>query len=225
MNSHRKIATITGSLFLIAMFSSLIGGGIIESIVSAPNFLQNTVDRSTQLWSGVLLELLNGLAVMGIAVTLYTTIKKYNESLAVGYLGFRIVESIFCTIPAIKPLALITLGEKSVTAGSPAQSYLQAIGSSLLAERAEIMGLLVPIFFSLSALLFYIFLFQTKVLPRFISIWGFIGVASIMILNIFKIELPTGMMLAAPIIFNEIFLGFWLIIKGFNPANMEQSQL
>ena len=224
MKSHRKIATITGSLFLIAMFSTLVGGGIIESIVSAPDFLKAVMDQSGSIWTGVMLELLNGIAVVGIAVALYSILKGYNETLAVGYLGIRILESISCIIPAMKPLALLTIAEKYVAAGSPGESYFQTIGSSLLAERAEIMGLLVPIFFSLSALLFYIFLFQTKALPRFISIWGFIGVASIMVLNIFRIEVPLGMILAAPIILNEIFLGFWLIIKGFNPEKLKRSQ-
>jgi len=83
-------------------------------------------------------------------------------------------------------------------------------------------SLLIPVFLSLGGLLLYYALYQSKLLPRFISVWGFIGAALILALNLlltFNLEISTGLglILALPIITNEIFLGIWLIVKGFNP--------
>jgi hypothetical protein len=65
-------------------------------------------------------------------------------------------------------------------------------------------------------------LYQFKLLPKFISIWGFVGAALILALNVlltFGVEVGSiGLVLALPIISNEIFLGIWLIAKGFNPS-------
>jgi hypothetical protein len=67
-------------------------------------------------------------------------------------------------------------------------------------------------------LLFYYLLYQSKLIPRFVSVWGFIGVALMLALNFLEIDMSVGMVLALPIILNEIFLGIWLIVKGLNPS-------
>jgi hypothetical protein len=72
MNSYRKTATIAGILFLIAMIASLLGSGLLESILNVPNNLSYVSANKTQVIIGVSLELVNGIAVMGIAVTLFS---------------------------------------------------------------------------------------------------------------------------------------------------------
>jgi uncharacterized membrane protein len=77
------------------------------------------------------------------------------------------------------------------------------------------------IFFSVGALLFYAVLIQSKLIPRWLSIWGLIGAVLILTWNLlgtFGISVSAGMILALPMILNEIFLGIWLIAKGFNSA-------
>ena len=100
--------------------------------------------------------------------------------------------------------------------------FFQALGALALAERASVVNLLIPVFFSLGALLFYTALYQSQLLPRFISVWGLIAVGLILTLNLvslnFKIEMSLKLLFALPIILNEIFLGIWLLVKGFNPG-------
>jgi hypothetical protein len=122
----------------------------------------------------------------------------------------------------IGPLSLITLSRAYVEAGAPDAAYYQAAGALAIAERAGVAGLLIPVFLGLGALLFYRALYQYRLLPRFIAIWGFVGAALILALNMmltFGVEVGgLGMLLALPIISNEIFLGIWLIAKGFSPS-------
>ena len=114
MNSNRKTARIVGALFLTAMVTSLLGGGLLESILNAPDYLNNISENSTLVLLGIFLELINGLAVVGIAVMLFPILKQHNERIALGYVGLRIVESVFCIFSAISPLSLITLNQEYV---------------------------------------------------------------------------------------------------------------
>jgi hypothetical protein len=223
MNSNKKTARIVGALFLTAMVTSLLGGGLLESILTAPDYLVSVSANTTQVLIGMSLELINGIAVVGIAVMLFPILKQHNESIALGYVGFRVIESVFCVASAIIPLSLITLSQEYLKAVASDASYFQTLGTLLIALRADMAGLSIPVFFSLGALLLYYLLYQSKLIPRFISVWGFIGAVLVLTLNLLgTFGISTGVTLALlfalPIILNEIFLGIWLIVKGFNPS-------
>lgn len=197
MNSTRMNATIVGVLFLTAMVASLLGGGLVESALSAPNTLLAASENKTLVIIGVFLELLNGIAVVGIGALLFPILKQHNEKMALGYLGFRLVEAVFCCIIVISPLSLIALSQEYVKVGIAGAANFQAVSALSLAERASVSGLLVPIFFSLGALLFYYSVFQSKLLPRFISIWGLIAAILIFINNLLSqfAVIPMGLAL------------------------------
>jgi len=220
-NTYKKTARIVGAFFLIAMVTSLLGGIWLESILTAPDYLSSVSGNKTQVEIGVLLELINGLAVIGIAVAMYPIFRKQYEALALGYVALRIIEAGIVVAAVISPLALIALSQEYINAGAPDTSYFQTLGTSLLAVRAIWVSTMLAIFFGLGALLFYYLLFQSKLVPRFISVWGFIAVALVLtwnLLEFFGIRISAGIILALPMILNEIFLGIWLIVKGFNPS-------
>jgi hypothetical protein len=199
--------------------SSLIGGIWLESILTAPDFLVSVSAKETQVVMGVLLELINGIAVIGIAVMMFPLFKKQNEALALGYVAFRIIEAVIIIAAVITPLTLIALSQSYLIAGAPEASNLLTLGSSFLVVRELLVGQMIGIFFSLAALLFFYLLYQSKLVPRFISVWGLISVALVFtwnLLELFGISISAGMILALSMILNEIFLAIWLIVKGFN---------
>jgi hypothetical protein len=221
MNTNRKTAIIVGVLFLTAMVTSLLGGIWLESIISAPDYLITVSAYETQVIIGVLLELTNGIAVVSIAVLMFPIFKKHDEALALGYVALRIIEAVIIIAAVISPLTLIALSQQYLSAGAAEAAYFQSLANSFLVVRAHLVGLLLAIFFSLGALLFYYLLYQSKLVPRFISVWGFIGAALVLTWNLletFGNSISWGMILALPIILNEIFLGIWLIGKGFNSS-------
>ena len=80
------------------------------------------------------------------------------------------------------------------------------------------------IFLGLGGLMFYPLLYQSKLIPRFISVWGIIGDISILtagVLGMFGLN-PTFstilIFLGLPIAANEMFLAVWLIVKGFKSS-------
>lgn len=220
MNSTQKHVRIAGLFFLLAMVASLVGGGLLEPILTTPNFLATSMSQESLLKTGVLLEMINAFAVIGIAVLLYPILKQFNEQIALGYFAFRLIESIVCVLAAVIPLLILTLVQSHAEGGAPAGSNLQNLGISLLAIRTMTTTLLIPIFFGFGALLFYYLLYQTRLIPRFISIWGFIGVLGILIVAFTELNGILVMAFLLPIILNEIFLVIWLIAKGFKTAKI-----
>jgi hypothetical protein len=221
MNSNRKTAGFVGALFLTAMVASLLGGGLVESVISAPNHHLVTAENETLLIVGMLLELVNAIAVVGIATLMFPIMKRHNETMAVGYLGFRLVEAVFCSMIVIAPLSLMTLSREYLKARI-SDIQFQAAGILAVTERASVANLLILIFFCVGAFLLYSLLYQSKLLPRFISVWGLVAVALVLIINLLSLKMEIGMgismIFALPIILNEIFMGIWLIVKGFNPS-------
>jgi hypothetical protein len=219
MNTNIKTARAVGALFLIAMVTSLVGGLWLESIITAPDYLTSVSAKAIQVITGVLLELINGIAVVSIGVLMFPIFKKHGESLALGYVVARIIEGVIIIAAVISPLALITLSQEYVASGAADASQLEASGTVFLAVRTVLAGQLLGIFFGLAALVFYYLLYRSKLVPRFISVWGLIAAALVLTWNLletFGISVSFGMILALPIILNEIFLGIWLIIRGFS---------
>ena len=221
MNANKSTAKIVGALFLIAMVASLLGGALVESILSLEDYLAAISENETLVTAGTLLELLNAIAVIGIAVLLFAYLRQHSLNIALGYLAFRIVEAVFCSMIVIAPLSLIALSQEYLSAEAAQAAALSTAGALSIAGRASVAGLLIPIFFSLGAVLFYHLAYQSRLLPRPLAAWGLVGAVLILancLLQAFNPELNTGVQIffVLPIILNEIFLGFWLIVKGFN---------
>ena len=217
MNTN-KTAKIVGALFLISNITFILGAIVfVEPILSAPDYLVLVSANRAKVILGVLLELINGIAYVGIAVLMFPILRQRFESMTLGYVGFRVIEFVMQTLTDLSPLSLLTLSEEFVRAGAPAASSFQTLGTILLAERDWAFQM-VSITFGLSALMFYYILYQSKLIPRFISIWGLVGAAVVLantILDMFG--LPPGN-LGVIMLLNELFLGVWLIVKGFNSS-------
>ena len=115
MNSNKKTAIIVGALFLIAMVTSLVGGVWLESILTTPDYLRTVSANGSQVITGVLLELINCVAVVGIAVAMFPIFRKQNEALALGYVAFRVIEAAVLIAAVISPLLLIALSQEYIT--------------------------------------------------------------------------------------------------------------
>jgi hypothetical protein len=220
MIAHNRTARIAGALFLVAMVTSLVGGVWLESIVTAEDYLVTASANETQVLLGVLLEVVNCVAVIGIASVLFPLMRRHNEALAAGYLGTRVVEVTVLAVAAVCPLLIVTVSQQYLAAGAADAATFENASALVMAARGQVASLLTPVFFSLGALLLYTFLYQTSLVPRVISIWGFIGVVALFTWNMleaFGLSISAGMVFVLPMILNEIFLGFWLLVKGFSP--------
>jgi len=223
MDSNRKIAIITGVLFIIAtvapILSSFFLGSIIDVVggVNDPDYLSKASANEIQIIIGTILFSIMAVAVAGIAITIYPILKKYNESLALGYVGARIGEGIFFSVNIIFILTLLTLSQEFVQAGSPDASYYQTLGTLLLAagDWAYLLGF--GLFFTISALILNFVLYQSKLIPRWLSAWGFVGALLIWVYYLVQYSSSNQIeILYLPIAVQEMVFAVWLIVKGFN---------
>jgi len=227
MNSTRKTGIIVGVLFITATVTAVLSLVLSGPILNAPDYLTKVSASVNQMLIGVLLELILAGAVVGIAVFMFPILKKHNEALALGYVGARIFEGLIIIVGSISYLSLLTLSQEYV-AGAPDASHFQALGTSLLAvhDWAFLIGGGAFVF-CVTALILNYLLYQSRLVPRFISVWGLIGATLMLasgLLSMFALSpTPTATstistFLFLPIASNEMFLAVWLIVKGFNSS-------
>jgi len=221
MNSNKKIARIVGVLFITATVSAVLSGFLVGPILDDPDYLIIVSANENQVLIAVLLEIILAVSVVGIAVFLFPLFRKHNEALALGYVGLRILEGVIIIVGAISALLLLALSQEFV-AGTPDASYFQTLGTLLLEERDWTFLLGPVIVFSLNSLILNYLLYQSRLVPRFISVWGLIGATLLLaagLLAMFDIyNIDSTVFLAAPIGVNEMVLAVWLIVKGFNSS-------
>ncbi len=156
---------------------------------------------------------------------IYPILKKHNEALALGYAGARIAEGVLFIVNVIFILTLLTLSQAFVKAGALDASYYQTLGTVLLAagDWAFLLGF--GLAFALSALILNSLLYQTKLIPRWLSGWGFVGAVLIFVYYLLQFFSTNQVeILFLPIAVQEMVFAVWLIIKGFNsPAIVSES--
>jgi hypothetical protein len=223
MNSSRKTARIVGALFLTVNIAFLAGVFTLDPILSAPEYLSIISAKRSQVIIGVLLEIINAIAYVSIALLMFPILRKRFQSMALGFVGFRLLEFVMQILADLSPLTLLNVGEEFVKAGAPAAASLQALGAMLLAERFWAFQM-ISITFVLGAVLFYLMMYRSKLIPSFISIWGLIGAAVVLVNTIMDmVGFPPGN-LGVIMLLNELFLAVWLIVKGFNqPEEVSKS--
>jgi hypothetical protein len=224
MNSNKKTAIIVGVLFL-AGITIFLGDGFIDPILDAPDYLIDVSENRTQVITGVLIAFINGVAIVGIAVLMFPILKKHNEPIALGYVGFRITEFGIIMVYLTSPLLLIALSQEYAKAAAPDASSFQALGAVLIAVRYW--GIRwVWLFNGLAGLMFAYLLYQSKLIPRFLSVWGLIGYAVLLpgtLLDMLgHIDAQQGAAFVIVFLVGGLFevpvLPIWLFVKGFNPS-------
>jgi len=221
MNSNKKTAIIVGVLFITATATYMLGSGFLEPILKAPDYLINVSANENQVLIGMLLELVNHVAVVCIPFMIFPIFKKHNKALALGYVVFRIIESVTLIVGSIGLLSLLTLSQEFIKAGAPDASYFLTLGTLLLAARDWTILLGVNIVFPLGALIFNYLLYKSKLIPRWLSGWGLIG-ATLLLARAARLLAIFGfnqfVLLTLPIWVQEMVFAVWLIVKGFNSS-------
>jgi hypothetical protein len=201
----------------------MLGDSLVGSILNAPDYLMNVYPNRTQVIIGALISFILALAVVGIAVFLFPILKKHNEPIALGYVGIRSAEFALILVWSISPLLLITLSQEYVKAGDPDASSFQTFGAVLLALRHWAWRLIYVINGVVSLMLAYL-LYQSKLIPRSISVLGLIGGAvllagtSLAMLGLIDIDQGAGLLVVLPGGLFELILPIWLFVKGFNSS-------
>jgi hypothetical protein len=177
-NSYRINAGIAGVLILLA-YSMLAGGNPDERML------------------GMILEVVSGAAVIGIAFIMYPLFKPFNHRGSRWYITLRVIEGSMMIITGALFLS--------------SNPQLVSVYERIWTGHAFI--------FIAGALIFYYLQYVSRLIPRWLSGWGLIASVLLLTGNLLElVHITPSMMLYLPIITNEIVLALWLIVKGFNKS-------
>ena len=229
MNTYRKNAVMAGVLcFLGTVFgilSAVVGGEVISSTVqakplSSSDLLSILAADPSRLVGGSFLILLMGISLAAMTVFLYPIFRKDSKELAAGMLLFRgALEGTYYFATTLGFVALFALGKEYVATGADSAALQSMI--KVVYQFLDILGPAGTILFLIGATCLYISFYRTRLIPRWLSVWGLIGVVPYMayaLLHFFRMDTGYGLYLQMVMFPQEIVMGLWLIVKGFNPS-------
>ncbi len=215
VNSYRTNARIAGILFIIATVASIVGTAVTDPIIKSSEPLVKIAANQNQVIIGAILGFTAALSSASIALWLYPILKHYDETKAIAAVGFRIIEGVFYSVGAIILILLVYLSTHLIISNS--------VVNVLLVTRNITGFIFGATSFSMGGLLYYFIFYRSRLIPRWLSAWGILGVAlllaaifiTIFAKKNFTIE-GSLMILALPIALQEMILAVWLIFKGFS---------
>jgi len=218
MNDDRKTAISVGVLYIIGTVAGVLSFVFLGNTLSDSSYLIKASENQNQIVTASLLVLTMGFSLAMMSVVLFPILKRQNEALALGVVLFRgALEAVMYIAVVICWLLLLTVSQEYVQAGTPDASHFQTLGALLLKATDQVDAIL-RIVFSLGAMMINYLFHQSKLIPRWISIWGLIGGVLYFASGLsamFGMDLD---ILMAPLALQEMVMAVWLIVKGFNPS-------
>lgn len=218
MNSQRKTSLVAGILYVLTFVS--IPTLALYGPIHEPNYMLGT-GPDTAVIIGNILEIIVALTGIGTAVVLYPVLKMQNEGMALGLVSSRILEAATIFMGVMFLLTAVAL--KQSAAGSQA-----LVISNTLVTMYDRMFLIGQSFMpAINDLLLGFLLYQSRLVPRGLSLIGLIGGPVLIagdILVLFGVigqHDPSTGLFAVPVALFEFVLGIYLIAKGFNSTETE----
>ncbi len=221
MDTNRRMAVVAGIAFIIATVAQLVGVALVSPIIAAPLDLTKISAHENQLILGAFFQFTGALACPAIAIALYPVLRKYGEGLALGSVGFRTIEGTLHVLIALCLMSLVTLSQEAANVATAGPAAFQVQAALVMAGR-EWLGPLSVLTFGIGALAYYWVFYRSRLVPRWLSAWGLVGVvmvtasALLVMFQVIDAFSTPQIVLALPIAVQEMVLAVWLIAKGFD---------
>lgn len=224
MSTTGKSSRVLGIAFLLQFVTSFVSGVFVQPALIAPEDMVETMTRIAShvglMRLNILLDMATALGVIFLGAMLYTCLRRTDEKIALVGLGFYILEGALLGASKLGSFSLLRLSE--LYAGGTQLESLPTL-AMLAFESADFVGFqLHMLAFCLGGILFYSLLVRSRIVPRWLSLWGLISVTPLLIatlLDFFGVGVP--MALAIPYIPFEFVIGLWIAAKGTRVAELE----
>jgi hypothetical protein len=220
MKSHRKKAILVGILYILGIVAGILS---IDPVIDASDYLLKVSANSTQITLRAIFQFTIAVIYASVPIILYPVLSRFNKSLTAGFLIFRVIAVVFIFIGWASILLLLALCQEAVKASPADLTYFQNIGNLIRTGRDIINHMTMPLILSVGNLLFYYLLYKIKLVPGWLSVWGFIAtvfsgiIASLLLMfHFIDIITPAYVALTLPTAVLEITLAIWLIARGFD---------
>jgi hypothetical protein len=217
---EQRTARIMGAWFLGTFIFSIPAYFFYDPLLNHANYVAGT-GEDIRVAVGALLEILLAISGIATAVVIFPIVKRVNESVALGYIASRTVESILILVGVVSLMSVVALRQDVADAGN--SGGLTDVARGLLAVHDQT-ALLGPQFcagLGNGILLGYL-MWRSRLLPRPMVMIGLIGgpLALLAGIGVLFGASPSGLPvpLTAPEAIWEFSLSVWLLARGFRPS-------
>jgi Domain of unknown function (DUF4386) len=180
---------------------------------------------NTSLKLGAILEFGVIATNIATAVVIYPLVKRQSETVALGYVTARIMESVFIAIGLMSIISVVSVNEALAGANGVEATALAVRGASLVStyEWAFLFGPGLVVGFGNGLMLGYL-MYRSGLVPRRMAMLGLVGgpmlILSFVLILFGAYENGSGpaTLLALPEIAWEASLGIYAVWKGFRPS-------
>jgi hypothetical protein len=219
----RKVARIAGWLFVITFVTSIPALLLYDPVLNDTSYITGA-GADTRVLLGAFLELILIVANIGTAVVLFPILKRQSETMALGFVTARVIESAFIAVGILSVLAIVTLRQDLAGTGSDSAT-LVTVGRSLVAVKdwTFLLGPGFVVGVGNGMLLGYL-MYRSGLVPRRMAMLGLVGgplICASGIAALFGVIEPGSVaqgIATIPEFIWELSLGIYLIVKGFKPC-------
>jgi hypothetical protein len=220
--SDQRTARIVGWLFIGTFVFSIPGLLLYGPVLDNDHYVLGA-GHDRQIAFGALLEIATVICNIGTAVALYRVGRRYNQTLSLGYVASRIVESTAMVAGIVSVLAVVTL--RRDLAGTGDAASLTVAGHTLVAfhDWAFLLG---PSFCAGigNGLLLGALMLKSGLIPRRLAMLGLVGgplaiaAAGGFLFGLYDQNSHPQLLLTLPEIVWEASFGIYLVVKGFKAS-------
>lgn len=206
----RRAAALIGILYVVGTASLVLSALVTGGVLAGPTDLDQVAAQPGRVALGAVLVLVAGLALAMVPVVFWPIGRRYDETLAMGFVVFRgALETCLYLVGALGWLVLIPLST---------QPDAVPLAGLVRTVEAVAWNQLLAIPFAIGALLFYVLLHRSRLVPRWLSAWGLAGAVLYLVPPLGSMFGLSVGLLMAPLAVQEMVMAAWLIAKGFRPA-------
>lgn len=221
----RKLAFIAGVFWIVTFVASIPALFLYAPVINHVHYVVGA-GSDTRIAVGAFLEVILAIAGIGSAVTMFPIIKRQNESMALGFVASRVLESTIIVVGIISVLSVVTLRKDIGGAGAADPASLLLAGRSLVAihKWTFLLGPGVCAGLGNGLLLGYL-MYRSELVPRRMAMLGLIGGPMLLVsctavlFGAFKQTSGVAGLLTVPEFLWELSLGIYLIAKGFKTSS------
>jgi hypothetical protein len=223
MDAGRRDARIAGAFVLVGI---LAGALSIVPVLERPDYLSRIPAHESEILFGAGAQLLMIPAYVGFALYLYPTLRRADEALSLGFVGFRLIAAMFHLVGVILLPLFLVLGEGAVQGAGADPSHSQVLGELLRTARDLVNHVAVIIALCMGDLLLFRILHRWHLVPHWLSLWGFLGAglaltaSSMVLLGWVDVVTPLYLTLNAPLATQSVVLAVWLMARGFDTTQL-----
>jgi hypothetical protein len=222
--SGRPLGRYLGVAYLVVFAGSALSGALWPPLSGITADKLASLGENTALlrWASVIELFITSVGIVVLGTLLYMVLRRQDRLWSRIALGWWIAEAVTLAMSTVGAFLLIPVAEEYAEAGSAAAPYLVGL-ADMLVRFDRVTWEIHMVFFAVGGLVWYVLMYQSRCVPRWLSVWGFLAVSLGLVstfalfatdADLFYLGFPTGVF--------EVVLGIWLVTKGLSSRRIRE---